>query len=413
VSKIKKIAWITSTLHTVGGGERLLMEGVKYYRSQGIEVIVITWDFGKEALFDGLYSGEGIVEIAGSRDPDGPLMRRALRRLRTVGTLRRMLKKFDPDVILNQSEYDATLLKMALVGTRYPHVSLVFGQMFQFRRDLAKYAWPFNRHLDEIRLSTPGYREFVPAKRPKSSFKDRVLAQMIAIPRWFALRASKVIIVFSKQVQWEVSKIYGAKSIIAKGAYPRDLIGQTFAYDQTNLRKREGDRILLSLSRLVEKKRVALKIQALGILVHERGIKDLRLVVGGKGDEADRLAALVKQLNLEEHVTFLGYVPEAEVYPLTQICDVYLSLDVADFDITPYVALALKRKIIWSSEMDSDDYLLSCGAIFPAEPLPADVADAIVAALKKDDASIDWSGLDHYTWETYFETIRRQMEAVS
>jgi glycosyltransferase involved in cell wall biosynthesis len=412
VSKIKKIAWITSTLHTAGGGSRLLLEGVQYYRSQGIEVVVITWDFDKESLFDGRYSSEGIVEISGSRDPDGPLMRRALRRLRTVGTLRKMLKNFDPDVILNQSEYDATLLKMALVGTRYPHVSFVFGQMFQFRRDLAKYAWPFNRHLDEIRLSTPGYREFVPAKRPKSSFKDILLAQMIAIPRWFALRASKAIFVFSKQVQWEVGKIYNAKSTIAKGAYPRALIGQDFSYDQSKFRASPNDRILLSLSRLIEKKRVALKIEALDILVRERGIKDLRLVIGGKGDEADRLAALVKELKLEDYVTFLGYVPETDVYPLTAACDVYLSLDVADFDISPYEALALKRKIIWSSEMDSDDYLSSCGAIFPVAPLPADVADAVEAALARDEKNLDWSGLDRYSWETYFEGIRHEIESV-
>ena len=327
-------------------------------------------------------------------------------------SLRDKLRDFEPDIIFNQSEYDAALLKIALAGLPYPHASFVFGQMFQFRKDLAKYAFPFSQHLDEIRNSTPGYREFVPAQRPKSRLRDIVLAQAIAIPRYFAIRASKAIFVFSKQVQWEVSKVYGgAKADIQKGAYPRASIGAPQTYDVKKLRAKPGERILLSLSRLIEKKRVGLKIRALEILVRHRGITDVRLVIGGKGEESENLANLVKELDLGDYVTFLGYVPETEVYPLTSISDVYLSLDVADFDISPYEALSLKRKIIWSSEMDMDDYLSSCGAIFPVEPEPEAVADAIELALARDEKSIDWNGLDRYSWETYFENILRTIES--
>jgi glycosyltransferase involved in cell wall biosynthesis len=410
-SKIRKIAWITSTLHTAGGGSRLLLEGKEFYEKQGIDVHVITWDFDEESLFDGRYSRENIFEIEGSRDPHGSLTSRAIKRLKTIGRLRAMLKKFRPDVVFNQSEYDAALLKIALVGTHYPQVAFVFGQMFQFPNDLAKYAIPFRRHLNEIRNSTPGYREFVPAKRPPSRLRDIALAQIIAFPRYFAIRASKAVFVFSKQVQWEVSKIYGTSAHILKGAYPRDIIGRQFPYDFKGMQLRPDDQIILSLSRLIEKKRVALKIEAMRILVFDRNKKNLRLLIGGKGEEMNRLIDLVNRLKLNDQVKFLGYVPEKDLYPLTAACDLYVSLDVADFDISPYEALALKRKIVWSNEMDQDDYLKKCGAIFPSEPNPDDVADAIERGLDHDDRNINWTGLDHYSWEAYFSNILKTVES--
>jgi glycosyltransferase involved in cell wall biosynthesis len=409
--KIRKLLWISSTLHTAGGGSRLLLEGVAYYRSLGIEVLVVTWDFDPESLFDGYYDADNIVEIDGSQDRGGNLTSRAFKRFKSVLTLRRKVKLFQPNIIFNQSEYDATLLKLAMIGTNYRYVSFVFGQMFQFPNDLAKYAFPFSRHLEEIRLSTPGYREFVRPTRPPSRWRDICLAQIIALPRYFALRSSVAVFVFSKQVQWEVSKIYGVKSEIQKGAFPRDVIGKSLIYDKSKLKTKPGEKILLSLSRLVEKKRVALKIQALNLLINKRGLKKLRLVIGGKGPELERLVKLVADFGLQKHVTFLGYVPENEVYPLTAASDVYLSLDVADFDISPYEAFAMKRKIIWSSEMDMDEYLSICGAIFPAEPTPEAVSDAVEKALTQPEGAIDWSGQDRYSWETYFSGILKIVES--
>ena len=105
--------------------------------------------------------------------------------------------------------------------------------MYQFHKDLIKYAFPYARHLAEIRNSTPGYQELLPPTRPPSRFQDIVLAQAIAIPRYFAMRHSVTSMVFSKQVQWEVSKVYGIKAHIHKGAYSRATLGKEFRYDRS------------------------------------------------------------------------------------------------------------------------------------------------------------------------------------
>jgi glycosyltransferase involved in cell wall biosynthesis len=411
LKNVKKIIWIASTLNEVGGGTRLLLEGAKYYRSLGIDVQILTWDFKPEALFNNRYSAEGIEVIEGSQNTGQGLVARAIRRLATVLTLRRKIIDFNPDIIFNQSEYDATLLKLALAGTKFNFASFVFGQMYQFHEDLQKYAFPYRKHLLEIRNSTPGYKQLVPLKRPPSRYRDIVLAQIIAIPRYFALRSSIAIMVFSKQVQWEVSKVYGAHADIRKGAYPISILAGVPEYVGKKLRQYPNERILLSLSRLIQKKRVDLKIEALAILVHQRKRKDVRLVIGGKGGDKDKLLKLVSELKLEKYVTYLGYVQEEDVFPLTASCDLYLSLDVADFDISPFEALAMKRKIVWSSEMDLDDYLASCGAIFPVEPNPSDLADAIEKALAKDVSTLNWEGRDRYSWENYFQSILELVES--
>jgi hypothetical protein len=55
--------------------------------------------------------------------------------------------------------------------------------------------------------------------------------------------------------------------------------------------------------------------------------------------------------------------------------------------------------------------LSSCGAIFPVEPEPVALANMIEQAMAKDEAEIDWSGLDRYSWEAYFESILGKLEA--
>jgi glycosyltransferase involved in cell wall biosynthesis len=405
-TKVKKLVWVTSTLHTAGGGSRLLLEGVKYYRSLGIDTHIITWDFDKESLFDGEYSDENIHIISNQKPKQNDkILGRAWERFSSLLRLRKKIKELNPDIIYNQGEYDCTFLYIVLLGTRYQYVSLIFGQMFQFHKDIAKYTLTFRKHLDEIRNSTPGYREMVPAKQPPTSLIDKVVAEIINFIRYYAVRKSKSIFVFSKQVQWEVGKVYKKPSFILKGAYSKSLFSKTFNYPIEKYKTNPDQKIVLSLCRLILKKRVDLKIRAFHYLLTVYNIKNVKLLIGGKGEEMEGLVQLAKELNLGDTIEFIGYVPEKDVFPLTASCDVYMSLDVADFDISPYEALGVKRPVIWSSEMDRDTFLTNCPAVFAVEPAVEEVANAMKEALTLNLTKIDWAGLDEYTWENYFQKM--------
>jgi glycosyltransferase involved in cell wall biosynthesis len=411
--KISSIVWVTNTLHTAGGGSRLLLEGSNYYRSKGIDVKILTWDFGEEALFNGTYPNDNIVILADDNPPQSAsILRRVLHRLRTTRRLRQEIRKANPDLILNQSEYDCILLFYTLLGTPYRYGTFIFGQMYQFHEDLAKYTLMFRRHLKEIRNSTAGYREILPETCPPTSLSNRLSAEVLAVLRYFAVRKSQEVFVFSKQVKWEVGKVYGMQAKIAKGAFPYAILNRTFDNRAAAYRNSPDEKILLSMCRLIKKKRVDLKLRAFQHFLNGQKDRNYRMLIGGRGEDYEKLVALAGELGIADCVTFLGYVPEQDVYPLTAHCDVYLSLDVADFDISPYEALALQRPVIWSSEMDADEYLSKCPAVFAVEPTVENVSAAIGQALALDTKSVDWSGMAKYSWEAYFQEMLDVYERV-
>ena len=78
----------------------------------------------------------------------------------------------------------------------------------------------------------------------------------------------------------------------------------------------------------------------------------------------------------------------------------------ADFDIAPFEALALGKKVVWSSEMSED--LRIHDNVIVADPLVDAFAEGIKKALtKKIDTKLD---LREYTWENYFKSFLKAEE---
>lgn len=63
------------------------------------------------------------------------------------------------------------------------------------------------------------------------------------------------------------------------------------------------------VGRLQKEKGVDVLLQALRIAVHDRGLRQLQLVVVGDGPDAELLRSLVTNLHLDGFVTFAGYQP--------------------------------------------------------------------------------------------------------
>ncbi|MGB2600096.1 MAG: glycosyltransferase family 4 protein [Candidatus Omnitrophota bacterium] len=87
---------------------------------------------------------------------------------------------------------------------------------------------------------------------------------------------------------------------------PRDpLPGRSAAKKQLGIK--EGQKMIFSLGRLNEVKRIDILVKAMSLLKEKR--PDLVLYIAGKGHEEAALKALVKELALEERIKFLGFVP--------------------------------------------------------------------------------------------------------
>jgi glycosyltransferase involved in cell wall biosynthesis len=94
------------------------------------------------------------------------------------------------------------------------------------------------------------------------------------------------------------------------------------------------DDYFLVVSRLVPYKRIDLAVQAATRL-------GVRLLVGGKGRDLDRLRAMAGPT-----VEFLGYVPDDDLPELMARCKAFIFPGLEDFGITPVQAQAAGRPVI-------------------------------------------------------------------
>ena len=86
----------------------------------------------------------------------------------------------------------------------------------------------------------------------------------------------------------------------------------------------DGDKVLLTVSRLASWKRIDRAINALSSIV--KTDSKVKLLVVGDGDEKDNLINLAKKLKLTENISFVGAVKQSEVAHYMNVADVFLSL---------------------------------------------------------------------------------------
>jgi glycosyltransferase involved in cell wall biosynthesis len=391
LSELKKVVLFANQLVSPGGGERLMLEEAKYFEKKGVKVKVWAFDAKKAGLYDyqvnvDLIGGKGLIS--------------------RIVSLRKKLKEIRPDLLIMHSSGDCIYAYFATKFTGIPYVTFIHGTLFWFHDDLMKYAFIHKKVFDEIRESVIGHKEFVPSKLPKVSPLKRVKLEVGAILEYLAVRGAKRIFVLSNHNKWEVGKIYNKNAIVAKGA----LDPKIFSYKaKKNIKKElrlENKRIVLNVNRLDPRKRVDLLIKAFKFLSEKR--EDIVLVIGGIGPEEKNLKNLVEKLNLQDKVLFVGFIKEEDLLDYYSACDVFVHPNWAEFAIAPYEALALQKKVVWSSEMETDESILKSGLVFVANPTVKDFAREIENALTaKVKGRVD---LSDYTWDKYFDKINHACE---
>jgi glycosyltransferase involved in cell wall biosynthesis len=280
--------------------------------------------------------------------------------------------------------------------------------MFQIPEDPTRYSLIFRKNLKIIVDSFVGYKETISLKKPKLSMIKNFIIEIWSILKYIAVKNSDSIIVFSKQVQWEVYLLYGRDATIQKGAFRRsELVSPLKENLEFDFKETKSQIILLMINRLEKKKRTDLAIKAVKLLT-DLNI-DVKLIIGGKGREFDNLKYLTNKYKIENKVIFLGYVAEENLNSIVSSIDIFLSLDIADFNISPFSALVLQKPVIWTEEMDMDEYLIKSKLINVVKPSPENVANTIqnlIANLNNDfNKEINIAFLDNYTYEKYFEII--------
>ena len=395
---LRRIVWYNPETVASGGGERVLMEGLRCFGEMGIDARLVTFEYKPDAVFDGRY---------GARAEPCP----SAGRLDRWRWLRRRFARLRPDLIVTAGTWGQTIhVFLATRGLGIPYAAKVYGSVFAASHDLTKYGVVFRGAFERVRGAVPAYRDATPAEPPAMSWLQRLRLEARAWAKWWTIRSASRLFVLSRRNGWEVRQLYDRRAVVLRGAFPRRIFDHRPSRDIRARLGLAGRPFFLTISRLVENKRVDLCIR--GFAGVARSDPRAVLVVGGAGPEEAALRGLAASLELGERVRFIGHVGEDELWDHLASCDVFVHMDLADFDIAPLEALALGRKVVWAEEMERSAPLDRVAHIFAARPTPEDAARAMEAALRAELSGREAAtreALGELTWESYFGAFVREM----
>jgi glycogen(starch) synthase len=142
------------------------------------------------------------------------------------------------------------------------------------------------------------------------------------VERWMANRADRVI-TCSAYMREHVSDIYGIAearvAVIPNGIDPAELVpGEDLKAMRAGFAD-PGERLVLLVGRLVYEKGFHLALEALPGLIQRVG--NVRFVVAGSGTAEQELRAQARELGLDQHGTFLGWIGDDVLHSLYRIAD--------------------------------------------------------------------------------------------
>ena len=397
--KNKRIILFCGNLSAAGGAERVALEEAKYLEKRGAQVHILALGFSRRALFNEAYKLDVQVIAEKSSPKTVPI-----RFIASIVDLRKKIKEINPGIIISQSADCCIYLYFATLLTPYSYSTHIHGTIFWLLSDRV-YAFIHRKIFNEIRESVIGHKQFVPLKRPKMSLVKRIKAELTAILLYIGVRKAKKIFVPSNQMGWEVSKLYSKEAIALKGAFHPQILNYK---PKQNIKRKlglEDKRLILNVNRLDPRKRVDLLIKAFKPVYEKFG--DVALVIGGIGPDEERLQELANQLNLAGKINFVGYIKEEELWDYYAGCDVFVHPNWADYAIAPFEALALQKKVVWSTEMEIDETLEGNRHIFAANPTVDDFVKAMEEALATEVT--EKNDMSDYTWDVYFQRRAREI----
>lgn len=350
----KKIVLFNTRLNQSGGGERFCLETVQALNYLGYETAVICYELNHENLFDSKYKHLNFIQYPNNNEANArrfklfnPLYLRLKKRL----WLRNEIKNLNPDLIICPATWSQlTELWKSTVGLKTKTGGLIFGSMFSFKpnQERLKYGLVFKKAFSCILEKYPFYAEAVPDTLPKMGIKQKTKLEIDALLKFLATRSATLLFVLSERNRIETALLYRKNSIVLKAAYHEDI----FEFKNLNNQSPKNDtKYILSVCRLAQNKRVDLIIKAFSVLCQEEKQK-YKLIIGGTGPERKRLERLVYDLGLSHSINFLNYVDDKSLWPLMSEAELFVCADIADFNISPLEALALKTPILVTSEMD-------------------------------------------------------------
>ena len=355
-----KVLWFVSSLEQKGGGERFVQEAALALRASGHVVVVVCDRLNLAASFDGHYDLSEVICTKQELKFKSGYAAKAFSKFRGILCLGSTVRYHKPQLVICQSEFDAIKLYLLSRLLRFRYRVFVFGQMYQFKTDISRYSKIFRRHLNTIIASRPGYSETVIMPPPRLSLGVSLVNNIVSCLKYRALRKADRIFTVSNQVQWEVSIVYGCHSVVCRAAFDENYIDAQSIEHPRPLGRPIG---LLSVSRLVDKKRIDLIIAAFAACK-----LDATLTIIGTGPEEARLKELGQGSSRAPQIIFLGPVSDITLQREISKADCFISMDIGDYDITVMEAMGKGLRAIVAADFDMTEFGDKFGGIVSVYP---------------------------------------------
>ena len=127
-------------------------------------------------------------------------------------------------------------------------------------------------------------------------------------------------------------------------------------------------------------------------------------------EDEEKLKDLAARLDDEGSIRFVGYIKEEELWDYIAACDLFVHPNWADYAIAAYEPLALRKKVVWSTEMEIDQHLADNRYIFAAYPTVDDFARAMKEALDAEVMPSETNDLSVYTWDNFCQRVLTEIQ---
>jgi glycosyltransferase involved in cell wall biosynthesis len=149
-----------------------------------------------------------------------------------------------------------------------------------------------------------------------------------------------------------------------------DLLPCTFQYNRFNIAKKlkyllekynlnTDQPVILTIARLAGEERYKGYDQVIRSLPEIiQSIPNVHYLIGGKGGDRPRIEKLIKDLNLQDHVTLAGFIPDEELCDYYNLCDVFAMPSKGEgFGIVYLEALACGKPTVGGNQDGAIDAL--------------------------------------------------------
>lgn len=167
---------------------------------------------------------------------------------------------------------------------------------------------------------------------------------------------------------------------------------------KNKLGKKDGEKWLITTSRLVEKNAVDDVINAVALYnttsLKLRGtgkkIPELHFAVLGIGPDEDKLKSLAKKLNMEDYIHFVGQVSHPYMAVYLKACDIFIRPSRSEGMGNSFVeAMSMKIPVIATTEGGLSDFIIDNTTAWEVKrDNPEDIVRAIEDIIKNDNDKV-------------------------